>query len=72
MLIGRPGQHHRMSTVINHNMSKVVSKGLFFHRDLGSISYNVLGNYRSRCRTHGEACVERPVYQRLKGRPRTR
>ena len=38
----------------------------------GSISYNVLGNYRSRCRTHGEACVERPVYQKLKGRPRTR
>lgn len=38
----------------------------------GSISYNVLGNYRSRCRTHGEACVERPVYQKLKGLPRTR
>ena len=39
----------------------------------GSISYNVLGNYRSRCRTHGETCVERPMYRKLKGLPsRTR
>ena len=38
----------------------------------GSISYNGLSTYRSRCRTHGEACVERPVYQKLKGLPRTR
>ena len=39
----------------------------------GSISYNGLGTYRSRCRLHGEACVERPVYKKLlKGLPGTR